>query len=104
ARQTKPPGDLAAHRIESRFGSYAAIRIKKLVGNAELAKHSDIIGCVSHLLRRPEELQGAMRAFVVGNTGGLTEVAQTIAAVFGQRNHARLVKGIAPRCAVSQQA
>ena len=94
--------ELAADFGQRRFGGDAAGRVQHLERHAELFQHLDVAADAGELLVVAEELQRALAALVIGDARRRPQFAQPVAAVFGDRHHARLVDGIARRGAVAQ--
>ena len=102
AGQPQPADELAAHPGQRRLGGDAAGRVEHLERHAELLQHLDVAADAVELLLRAEQLQRALAALVIGDAGRRAQLAQPVAAVFGDRHHARLVDRIARRGAVAQ--
>ena len=100
ARQTQPADEFFAHRGQSRLGGDAARGVEDLERHAVLSQNLDVAADAVELLLLAEELERALRALVIGDAGGGAQRLEDIAAVFGQRHHARLVERIASGRAV----
>ena len=103
-RQPEPARDLVAHRSQGRLGPDASGRIEDLERHAALGENLDVLGGAVDLLRRAEELQRALHALVIGDSGLRPERDQAVPAVFREAHHPPLVQGIAFGRAIAQQA
>ncbi len=97
-----PPTNLTFAGGEPGLRGNAAGRIEHFVRHAILLEHRDIVAGAVELLLLAEQLQRALAALVILDSGLGAQRAQAIAAVFGDRDHPALVDGVALCRAVAQ--
>ena len=95
-RQPQSAGEIRSCVGQRRFGGDATPVVQSLIGDPELSEHLHVPGDVVKLFARPEQLQRAPAAFVVGNACLRAQFSQGVPAVFRQRHHAGLVKSVTP--------
>ena len=102
AGQPQPALELAGDPRQRRLGGDAAGRVEHLERHPEAFQHLDVARRPVDLLVGAEQLQRALAALVISDAGRLAQRPQAVAAVLGDRHHARLVDRIAGRGAVAQ--
>ncbi len=100
--EAQAASQLVADGGQRRFARGEFFARKQLVGHAGFFEHGDILGRAVELVLRAEHLQRALLAAFIGNAGVGAQLADAIAAVFGQADHAFLVDGVAFGAAVLQ--
>ena len=102
--QPQPAAQAVRHARERRFRTRELIAAEQLERHAEAAQHLDIAARRVELGGAAKELQRPEAALLVRQLRRGAQLAQHVAAVFGQAHHAALVGRVALRGALAQHA